>query len=135
MQPQIDVLGVSIKTFGIMFALGFLAAGAVLARRLREQGRPVDWAYEIVFFALIGGLVGSRLYYLIQHPDQFRDDPLGTTFGGTGLVWDGGAIGGAVAGVLWGRPGGGFGGGPLHPCAGPPAPRHATRGGRGPGFR
>jgi phosphatidylglycerol---prolipoprotein diacylglyceryl transferase len=102
-QPEIQVLGLSIKTFGVMFALGFLGAGAVLARRLREQDRPVDWAYEMIFFALIGGLVGSRLYYLIQHPDQFREDPLGSTFGGTGLVWYGGAIGGAVAVVLWAR--------------------------------
>jgi phosphatidylglycerol:prolipoprotein diacylglycerol transferase len=103
MQPEINVLGISIKTFGIMFALGFLAAGAVLARRLRELGRPVDWAYEMIFVALIGGLVGSRLYYLFQHPDNFRDDPLGATFGGTGLVWYGGAIGGAIGVVLWSR--------------------------------
>jgi phosphatidylglycerol:prolipoprotein diacylglycerol transferase len=43
------------------------------------------------------------VYYLLQHPDQFRDDPLGSTFGGTGLVWYGGAIGGAIAVVLWSR--------------------------------
>src|SRR3954451_1920975 len=103
MQPEIDVLGISIKTFGIMFALGFLAAGAVLARRLRGQGRPGGWAYEVIFFGLIGGLVGSRLYYLFQHPGQFRDDPLGSAFGGTGLVWYGGAIGGAIAVCLWAR--------------------------------
>jgi phosphatidylglycerol---prolipoprotein diacylglyceryl transferase len=101
MQPEIDVLGIPIKTFGVMFALGFLASGAVVARRLREQGRPVDWAYEIIFFALIGGLVGSRVYYLFQHPGQFRDDPLGSAFGGTGLVWYGGAIGGAIGVLAW----------------------------------
>src|SRR3954454_21564912 len=117
MQPEIDVLGISIKTFGIMFALGFVAAGAVLARRLREQGRPVDWAYEIIFAGLIGGLVGSRVYYLIQHPGQFRDDPLGSTFGGTGLVWYGGAIGGAIAVGLWGRRRGVFDVGLLGLCA------------------
>ena len=101
MKPEIHVLGLSIKTFGVMFALGFLAAGAVLARRLREQGRPVDWAYEIIFFGLIGGLVGSRVYYLLQHTSQFRDDPLGSVFGGTGLVWYGGAIGGAIGVLAW----------------------------------
>ena len=119
MQPEIDVLGISIKTFGIMFALGFLAAGAVLARRLREQGRSVDWAYEIIFCGLIGGLVGSRLYYLVQHSDQFRGDPLGTTFGGTGLVWYGGAIGGAIAVLLWARRRGMFNVSLLDLCAVP----------------
>jgi phosphatidylglycerol---prolipoprotein diacylglyceryl transferase len=101
MQPEIHVLGLSIKTFGVMFALGFLAAGAVIARRLRERERPVDWAYEIIFCGLVGGLVGARVYYLLQHTGQFRDDPLGSAFGGTGLVWYGGALGGAIAVGTW----------------------------------
>ena len=67
MKPEIQVLGISIKTFGVTFALGFLACGALVARRLRELGRPVDWAYEIVFAALIGGVVGARVYYLIEN--------------------------------------------------------------------
>ncbi len=87
-----------IKTFGIMFALGFVAAGGIIARRLREQGKPVDWAYEIIFSGLLGGLVGSRAYYLIQHPSEFG---LSGIFGGSGLVWYGGAIGGAVGVLLW----------------------------------
>ncbi len=88
-----------------------------LARRLREQGRPVDWAYEIIFAALVGGLVGSRLYYLLQHTEQFRSDPLGVAFGGTGLVWYGGAIGGAIAVVGWARWRGMLGAGLLDLCA------------------
>ena len=67
MQPEIDVLGISLKTFGIFFALNFVAWGALVARRLREIGRPVDWAYEMVFAALIGGLIGARGYYLVQN--------------------------------------------------------------------
>src|SRR4051794_41984315 len=86
-----------------MFAFGFLAAGLVLARRFKELGKPVDWAYEMVGAALIGGLVGSRVYYLFQHTSQFSHDPLGSIFSGTGLVWYGGAIGGGVGGGLWGR--------------------------------
>ena len=60
MQPEIDLLGLPLKTFGLMFALGFLAAGAMITRRLRELGRGGDWSYEIVFAALIGGLVGAN---------------------------------------------------------------------------
>jgi phosphatidylglycerol:prolipoprotein diacylglycerol transferase len=103
MQPEIDLLGISIKTFGVMFALGFLACGCVVARRLRELDRPVDWAYEIVFAALLGGVVGARLYYLIQNYSQVKHELLGSIFSGSGLVWYGGAIGGAIAVVLWMR--------------------------------
>jgi phosphatidylglycerol---prolipoprotein diacylglyceryl transferase len=102
-QPQIDILGIPVKTFGVMFALGFVAAGLVVARRFKELGKPVDWAYELIFAGLVGGLVGSRVYFLLQHTSQFRHDPLGSVFSGTGLVWYGGAIGGAIGVLLWAR--------------------------------
>ncbi|HLM86483.1 MAG TPA: prolipoprotein diacylglyceryl transferase family protein [Solirubrobacteraceae bacterium] len=103
MKPEIVLLGISIKTFGVMFALGFLACGAVVARRLRELDRPVDWSYEIVFAALFGGVVGARAYYVIQNYSQVKGDLLGSVFSGSGLVWYGGAIGGAVAVLAWMR--------------------------------
>jgi phosphatidylglycerol:prolipoprotein diacylglycerol transferase len=101
MKPEIDLLGISIKTFGVMFALGFLACGCVVARRLRELEKPVDWAYEIVFAALLGGVIGARAYYVIQNYSQVKHDLLGSIFSGSGLVWYGGAIGGAIGVVLW----------------------------------
>jgi phosphatidylglycerol:prolipoprotein diacylglycerol transferase len=101
MKPEIHVLGISIKTFGVTFAFGFIACGAVVARRLRELGRPVDWAYEITFAALVGGVVGARLYYLIEKYDTVKHDLLGSLFSGSGLVWYGGAIGGAIGVVAW----------------------------------
>jgi phosphatidylglycerol:prolipoprotein diacylglycerol transferase len=102
-QQSIDVLGVSVKTFGVMFALAFVAIGLLLARRLRELGRPVDWAYEIAFVALVGGAVGARAYFVIQNWDDVSDDLLGNLFSGSGLVWYGGVIGGALAVVAWAR--------------------------------
>jgi phosphatidylglycerol:prolipoprotein diacylglycerol transferase len=101
MRPEIHVLGLSIKTFGVMFAVGFIAAGAVLARRLEELGKPVDWAYEMIFAALVGGLLGSRVYYLVQHRDDLHGGFLSNVFSGTGLVWYGGALGGMLAVVIW----------------------------------
>src|SRR5271166_3618545 len=103
MRPEIEILGISIKTFGVMFALGFLACGAVVARRLRELGKPVDWAYEIVFAALVGGVIGARAYYVIENYDQVKHDFTKSLFSGSGLVWYGGAIGGAIGVTLWMR--------------------------------
>src|SRR5438552_16174986 len=103
MKPEIHILGIAIKTFGVTFALGFLACGLVVARRLRELHKPVDCAYEIVFAALIGGVVGARGYYLIQNYDQVRHDLIGNIFSGSGLVWYGGAIGGAIGVLAWMR--------------------------------
>jgi phosphatidylglycerol:prolipoprotein diacylglycerol transferase len=87
-----------VKTFGVMFALAFLACGAMAARRLKELDKPVDWSYELVFAALIGGLVGARGYYLVEHPDEFG---FSGVFAGSGLTFWGGAVGGAVGVLLW----------------------------------
>jgi phosphatidylglycerol:prolipoprotein diacylglycerol transferase len=95
--PDLNIGPISAHTFGLMFALAFLAAGAVIARRLGELGKPVDWAYEIVFAALIGGVVGARLYYVIQN-NAYDSSEL---FSGSGLVWYGGAIGGTIGVCLW----------------------------------
>lgn len=109
MQPELNIGPLELKTFGICFALGFVAAGLVGARRLRELDLPIDWAYEIVFAGLAGGFVGARVDYLIQNWDTASDDLLGAAFSGSGLVWLGGVVGGAAAVLAWGRWRGFFG--------------------------
>ncbi len=101
MLKEIDVLGVELQTFGIFFALNFLCWAAVVAKRLKEIGKPVDWAYEILFAALIGGLIGARLYYVVQNYDAVKDDLLGNILSGAGLIWYGGLLGGVIAVLLW----------------------------------
>ena len=101
MQPEIDLGPLTLQTFGICFAAGFLAAAALIARRLREIGRSPDWSYELIFAGLVGGLIGSRVDYLIQNWDKVSDDLLGSLFSGSGLVWFGGVVGGAIGVVLW----------------------------------
>jgi phosphatidylglycerol:prolipoprotein diacylglycerol transferase len=99
--PEINLGPVTLQTFGLMFALAFLAAGALIGRRLQEIGKPVDWAYEIGFAGLLGGIVGSRLYYIVDNYDEVKDDLLGNIFSGSGLTWYGGAVGGAIAVLIW----------------------------------
>jgi phosphatidylglycerol:prolipoprotein diacylglycerol transferase len=101
--PELHIGPLTLQTFGLMFALAFLAAGALIGKRLKEIGKPVDWAYEMGFSALIGGIVGSRVYFLVQNYDSVKYDLLGNIVSGSGLVWYGGAIGGALAVLLWAR--------------------------------
>ncbi|HSR94080.1 MAG TPA: prolipoprotein diacylglyceryl transferase family protein [Solirubrobacterales bacterium] len=101
MYPEIHLGPLTLQTFGLMFAFAFLAAGALIAKRLKEIGKPVDWAYEVAFAALLGGIVGSRIYFLVQNYDSVKSDLLGNLFSGSGLVWYGGAIGGALAVLAW----------------------------------
>jgi phosphatidylglycerol:prolipoprotein diacylglycerol transferase len=101
--PELHIGPLALQTFGLMFALAFLAAGALIAKRLKEIGKPVDWAYEMGFAALLGGIAGSRIYFIVQNYDSVKNDLLGKLFSGSGLVWYGGAIGGALAVLAWAR--------------------------------
>jgi phosphatidylglycerol:prolipoprotein diacylglycerol transferase len=100
-QPEIHIGPLTLQTFGIAFGLAFVACGIVLARRLQEIGKPRDWSYEIVFSALLGGLVGARIDYIVQNYDKVSNDLLGNIFSGSGLVWLGGLLGGAIGVCIW----------------------------------
>jgi phosphatidylglycerol---prolipoprotein diacylglyceryl transferase len=99
--PEISIGPLDLQTFGIAFALAFVGSGVTATRRLKELGQPVDWVYEMVFAALIGGLVGSRIDYLLQNWDKVSGDLLGNIFSGSGLVFFGGLVGGAIGVIIW----------------------------------
>jgi phosphatidylglycerol---prolipoprotein diacylglyceryl transferase len=101
MQPEIELGPLTLQTFGLMMGLGFVAAGFAASRFLKEIGKPADWAYEMVFAALVGGIVGARLWWIAENWSEAQDDLLGSLFSGSGLVWYGGALGGAAAVLLW----------------------------------
>src|SRR3954449_8892605 len=103
MQPEIHLGPLTIQTFGICFAAGFLVAAAIIGRRFRELGEPPDRKWEMPFAVMIGGLVGSRVDFMIQNWSDVKDDFFGSLFSGSGLVWYGGVVGGALGAVLWAR--------------------------------
>jgi phosphatidylglycerol---prolipoprotein diacylglyceryl transferase len=111
-QPEIEIGPLTLQSFGLMLGCAFLASGWIVAKRLKELGKPVDWAYEFLFGAVVGGIVGAKLWYVIEEGD------IGELFSGAGLVFYGGLIGGAagVCVAAWRR---GFLGLPLMDLAAP----------------
>ena len=101
MQPEIHLGPLTLQTFGICFALGFLAAAGVIARRIRELELPSEWTWELTFSVLVGSLIGSRLDYLIENWNKVHDHLFKNLFSGSGLVWYGGVIGGAAGALIW----------------------------------
>ncbi len=101
MIPEISLGPLTLQTFGLMFAASFIVSGWIVHMRLGEIGKPPDWAYEMVFAALIGGLIGARLYFIVDNYSDVKEDLLGNIFSGSGLTWYGGAVGGALGVVLW----------------------------------
>jgi phosphatidylglycerol:prolipoprotein diacylglycerol transferase len=102
MYPEILKIGpLTIYSYGLMAALGFLVGGYLLERELNRVGRDKNLAGSIILSAIIGGIVGSKIYYLIENPSLLSEDFFGTVFSGAGLVWYGGLIGGFLTVTWW----------------------------------
>ena len=102
MYPEILKIGpITIYSYGLMAAIGFLLCGYLLERELARVGRKRELAGSIIISAIIGGIVGSKIYYLFQNLDLVKDDFFGTVFSGAGLIWYGGLIGGFLAVTWW----------------------------------
>jgi len=77
--------------YGIMMMVAFLVGGWLISRELRRRGLREDYAGDIVAAAVVGGIVGAKLWYVAL----FRDPS--SLFSRGGLVWYGGFIGGVLA--------------------------------------
>ncbi|MFZ0391441.1 MAG: prolipoprotein diacylglyceryl transferase [Calditrichia bacterium] len=86
-----------VGSYGLMLAIAFITCLWLLRREFARRDLNPDWAYNIIFAAAIGGIIGARLYFILEYTDRFQQDPLGMIFTGSGLTWYGGFIGGIIA--------------------------------------
>ncbi|MDO8736933.1 MAG: prolipoprotein diacylglyceryl transferase [Thermoleophilia bacterium] len=100
MYPDFSVGPLTFHTFGLMMALGFVAASTVVYFELKRKGLNPECVYWIAIAAAAGGLLGSKIHYLLLHLDDLKSDPLSSAFSGAGLVWYGGFIGGLGAAMI-----------------------------------
>ena len=98
---KISILGLEIhpviNSYGFMLMMAFYFCYYFLNKDLKELGYDQKLAADIVFAAALGGILGSKIYYLIEHFDRVKADPMGMIFSGAGLVFLGGLIGGTSA--------------------------------------
>lgn len=92
--------GEPITSFGVMMLLSFLVGGYILKFEFVRIGEDPEKAWDIVLMAVIGGIVGARLYYVFLNYPRFAADPIGMLLARGGMVWYGGFLG-ATALVIW----------------------------------
>jgi phosphatidylglycerol---prolipoprotein diacylglyceryl transferase len=93
----------AIYSYGLMMAMGFLAADYVIALDFGRRGYNPEHASTLVICAAIAGLAGSRLLDVFNNLPEYLADPRSIIFSGSGFVWYGGLGGGLLAAWLVAR--------------------------------
>jgi prolipoprotein diacylglyceryl transferase len=93
---SIDIGPLSLNLYGLMIALGVVAAVWLFGRRLEERGVGTkDDASAIAIWAVLAGVIGARLYHVVTDYDRFRNN-----WGEIPAIWNGGL--GIPGGLLLG---------------------------------
>lgn len=69
--PDGRPLGLPIRGYGVMLMLATLAAVALAARRARQIGIHPDVIYSLAFVMFVAGLIGARLFFIVEYWRQF----------------------------------------------------------------
>jgi len=95
--------GFEIRYYGIVYALGFLFLLWWLLRYRREIDFSKNDCYDLVFYLILGGVIGARLFHVIVwEPGYYLADPLKILyFWEGGMAFHGGVIGGLFAAWLY----------------------------------
>ncbi len=102
----ISILGfefhLAIYSFGLMLVIAFYSCYFFLNYELKFLGYEDKLASDIIFWAALGGILGAKIYYLLENIDRVINsyDPFGMIFSGAGLVFLGGLLGSVIS-VSW----------------------------------
>src|ERR1700758_3148127 len=94
--PFIHIGPLTLGSYGLMVATGLICAFFVLRADLARRGVSAD-AEAIIGITGLSGLVGSRLYHLLESPAEFFADPWPQLFSTMGFAFVGALIGGLLA--------------------------------------
>ncbi|AKG52845.1 prolipoprotein diacylglyceryl transferase [Dehalogenimonas sp. WBC-2] len=90
----------TIHLYGLMLALGALAAVTVAYIETKRRGENTDQLFNMALIVLPLGIIGARAYHVIDKWDFYSQNP-DQIIGGAGLGIFGAVIGGAVGLLIY----------------------------------
>ncbi len=99
---SINVFGVEIAFYGMIIAFGMLLAIGYVLLEAKRTNQKLDYYYDLAIAAIIFGIIGARIYYVIFEWDLYKNDLLSIfnlRNGGLGIY--GGIILGAIAAFVY----------------------------------
>ncbi|MEL6195703.1 MAG: prolipoprotein diacylglyceryl transferase [Myxococcota bacterium] len=92
-----EIFGFPIHVYGVLIAGGFLLAMNLSRRQAEREGEDPEQLADIAFLALVAGIVGARIVFVITKIDEYMRNPLDIfLFWRGGVVFYGGFIGAAL---------------------------------------
>ena len=105
--PAMRMVGLPIRGYGVFLMLGVVAAVSLVAVRSQTIGVSVDQILGLAIWSVIGGMVGARLFYVVQKWTEIKGESLSEKlfeafkFTEGGLVVYGGLFGGLAVAMIW----------------------------------
>jgi phosphatidylglycerol:prolipoprotein diacylglycerol transferase len=99
MYPYIHIGGLWIGTFGIMLWLAAVCACWALYENFKRWKINAD-AIGIVAIATVAGVIGAKLWHVLEDPQALIHSPFSMLFDRAGFAWFGGLVAG-IAALLW----------------------------------
>ncbi|MGH3449921.1 MAG: prolipoprotein diacylglyceryl transferase [Haloechinothrix sp.] len=94
--------GLALRWYSLFFALAIVAGVWLGLREARRKGLAGEQIQALAMWSVVGGLVGARLFHVIDRWDLYADDPLRVlNIWGGGMAVYGGLIGGVLTGLLY----------------------------------
>lgn len=97
--PTLFTLGpVSIRWYGLMFAVGFTVGYMIVSKMFRHEGAPEKWLGSLLAYVVVATLIGSRLGHVFFYEwDYYSQHP-----GEILMIWHGGLAshGGTIANII-----------------------------------
>ncbi len=96
---------VSIRWYGLMFAIGFTAGYWIVSKMFRHEGAPEKWLGSLLAYVVVATIVGARLGHVFFYEWDYYSHHLSEI----PMIWEGGLAshGGTIAIIialfLWSR--------------------------------
>ena len=93
---RIPFTSLTVKGYGLMLVIGFLLAMHVIRRLSRNITPDPQMITNVSLYALVAGVIGARVFYVLHHFDIFKYNLVGVF-----AIWEGGLelLGGVLAAI------------------------------------
>ena len=94
---EIPFTDLTVKSYGLMMVIGFLAAMYLIRHLGRNITPDPQMITNAALYSLIAGVFGARLFYVVHYFDKFRANPLSVF-----AIWEGGLelLGGVLLAII-----------------------------------